>query len=89
MFVGSDAIALAPMTDRVAYLEEGDYAFVTRQGAQIFDSANRPANREVARINIDQTRIEKGGYKHFMAKEIASSPPFLAMRWRTTCKTAR
>jgi glucosamine--fructose-6-phosphate aminotransferase (isomerizing) len=77
MFVGSDAIALAPMTDRVAYLEEGDYAFVTRQGAQIFDSANRPANREVARINIDQTRIEKGGYKHFMAKEIAQQPAVL------------
>ena len=77
MFVGSDAIALAPMTDRVAYLEEGDYAFVTRDGAQIFDSASRPANREVARINIDQTRIEKGGYKHFMAKEIAQQPAVL------------
>ncbi|MGB7270409.1 MAG: glutamine--fructose-6-phosphate transaminase (isomerizing) [Albidovulum sp.] len=77
MFVGSDAIALAPMTDRVSYLEEGDYAFVTRDGAQIFDSANRPANREIQRINIDQTRIEKGGYKHFMAKEIAEQPAVL------------
>lgn len=77
MFVGSDAIALAPMTDRICYLEEGDYAFVTRQGAEIFDREDRPANREVARINIDQTRIEKGGYKHYMAKEIAQQPAVL------------
>ena len=77
MFVGSDAIALAPMTDRICYLEEGDHAFVTRAGAEIFDRAGRPANREVQRINIDQTRIEKGGYKHFMAKEIAQQPAVL------------
>ncbi|HQY43897.1 MAG TPA: glutamine--fructose-6-phosphate transaminase (isomerizing) [Paracoccaceae bacterium] len=77
MFIGSDAIALAPMTDRICYLEEGDHAIVTRAGAEIFDSEGRPANREIARINIDQTRIEKGGYKHFMAKEIAQQPAVL------------
>ncbi len=74
MYVGSDAIALAPMTDRICYLEEGDFAFVTRTGAEIFDRKGRPANREVQKINVDQTRIEKGGYKHFMAKEIAQQP---------------
>jgi glucosamine--fructose-6-phosphate aminotransferase (isomerizing) len=74
MFVGSDAIALAPMTDRIAYLEEGDHAVVTRAGAAIYDREGRPANREVQKINVDQTRIEKGGYKHFMAKEIAQQP---------------
>jgi glucosamine--fructose-6-phosphate aminotransferase (isomerizing) len=77
MFVGSDAIALAPMTDRITYLEEGDHAFVTRAGAEIFDAAGRPANRELIRIRIDQTRIEKAGYKHFMAKEIAEQPVVL------------
>jgi glucosamine--fructose-6-phosphate aminotransferase (isomerizing) len=77
MFVGSDAIALALMTDRVTYLEEGDYAFVTRAGAEIFDSEGRRANREVTRIKLDQTRIEKAGYKHFMAKEIAEQPVVL------------
>ncbi len=77
MFVGSDAIALAPMTDRICYLEEGDHAIVTRAGAEIFDAENRPANREIQKINIDQTRIEKGGYKHFMAKEIAQQPAVL------------
>ncbi|HRV63940.1 MAG: glutamine--fructose-6-phosphate transaminase (isomerizing) [Rhodobacteraceae bacterium] len=78
MFVGSDAIALAPMTDRITYLEEGDYAFVTREGAEIFDVSDRRANREAAKIQLDQTRIDKAGYKHFMAKEIAEQPVVLA-----------
>jgi glucosamine--fructose-6-phosphate aminotransferase (isomerizing) len=77
MFVGSDAIALAPMTDRITYLEEGDFAFVTRAGAEIFDREGRRANREPVRIQLDQTRIEKAGFKHFMAKEIAEQPVVL------------
>lgn len=78
MFVGSDAIALAPMTDRITYLEEGDWAVITRQGAEIFDDHDRRANRAETRIQIDATRIEKAGYKHFMAKEIAEQPVVLA-----------
>ncbi|KAB2884202.1 MAG: glutamine--fructose-6-phosphate transaminase (isomerizing) [Albidovulum sp.] len=78
MFVGSDAIALAPMTDRITYLDEGDFAFVTREGVEIFNAAGERANREVTRIQLDQTRIEKAGYKHFMAKEIAEQPVVLA-----------
>ncbi len=78
MFVGSDAIALAPMTDRITYLEEGDWAVITRMGATIFDEADRRANRAETRIQIEATRIEKGGYKHFMAKEIAEQPVVIA-----------
>jgi glucosamine--fructose-6-phosphate aminotransferase (isomerizing) len=78
MFVGSDAIALAPMTDRITYLDEGDWAVVTRAGAEIFDAANRRANRPETRIQIDATRIEKAGFKHFMAKEIAEQPVVIA-----------
>jgi glucosamine--fructose-6-phosphate aminotransferase (isomerizing) len=78
MFVGSDAIALAPMTDRITYLEEGDWAVITRKGAQIFDSAGRLANRAETRIQLDAARIEKAGYKHFMAKEIAEQPVVIA-----------
>ena len=78
MFVGSDAIALAPLTNRVTYLEEGDWAVITRAGAQIFDVAGRRANRPETRIALDQARVEKGGYKHFMAKEIAEQPVVLA-----------
>jgi len=77
MFVGSDAIALAPMTDRITYLEEGDHAFVTRAGAEIFDAMGRRANRDMQRIALDAARIEKAGYKHFMAKEIAEQPVVL------------
>ena len=78
MFIGSDAIALAPMTDRITYLEEGDWAVVTRQGATIHDAAGRLANRAETQIQIDATRIEKAGYKHFMAKEIAEQPVVIA-----------
>lgn len=78
MFVGSDAIALAPMTDRITYLEEGDWAVITRAGAEIFDARNARANRAENRIQLDATRIEKAGYKHFMAKEIAEQPIVIA-----------
>ena len=78
MFVGSDAIALAPLTDRITYLEEGDRVLLTRAGADIRDAAGRPANRPVRRIELDATRVEKAGFKHFMAKEIAEQPRVLA-----------
>ena len=78
MFVGSDAIALAPMTDRITYLDEGDWAAITRAGAQIFDEQDRLANRPETRVQLNATRIEKAGYKHFMAKEIAEQPVVMA-----------
>ncbi len=74
MYVGSDAIALAPMTDRITYLEEGDWAVLTRHSVEIRDSENRLVNRETRKIRVDSTRIDKGGHKHFMAKEIAEQP---------------
>ena len=85
MFVGSDAIALAPMTDRITYLEEGDWAVVTRAGAEIFDAQNRRTNRAETRIQLDATRIEKAGYKHFMAKEIAEQPVVIADALKHYC----
>jgi glutamine---fructose-6-phosphate transaminase (isomerizing) len=78
MFVGSDAMALAPMTDRVTYLEEGDRAVITRQGVEIFDAAGNLANREVRKIRLDAASTDKGVHKHFMAKEIAEQPTVLA-----------
>ena len=74
MFVGSDAIALAPMTDRISYLEEGDIAVVTRQTVRIVDAQGELANREVRTIRIDNTSVDKAGHKHFMAKEISEQP---------------
>ncbi|QEW21364.1 Glutamine--fructose-6-phosphate aminotransferase [isomerizing] [Marinibacterium anthonyi] len=78
MYVGSDAFALAPMTDRVTYLEEGDRAIVTRKGAEIFDSTGRLANRPSVRIEDVDGQVEKGGHKHWMSKEIAEQPSVLA-----------
>ncbi len=74
MFVGSDAIALGPLTDRISYLEEGDRAVLTRNRVEIRDAAGALANREIRTIQIDSTRIDKAGHKHFMAKEIAEQP---------------
>lgn len=78
MYVGSDAIALAPMTDTITYLEEGDCAVLTRQTLDIFDESGAHVTRPSRTINTDATRVDKAGYKHFMAKEIAEQPTVLA-----------
>ena len=78
MFLGSDAIALAHLTDRVTYLEEGDRAVITRAGAEIRNADGALVNRPVKTIQIDAARVEKGGYRHFMAKEIAEQPAVFA-----------
>ncbi len=82
MFIGSDAIALAPLTDRITYLAEGDWAVVTRKGATIHDAQDRLVNRPETRIQFDATRMDKAGYKHFMAKEIAEQPVVVAAALR-------
>ncbi len=74
MYLGSDAIALSPMTDRVTYLEEGDRAVLTRTSVKIYDANDAPVERVVKKISLDTTRIDKAGHKHFMAKEIAEQP---------------
>jgi len=77
MYLGSDAIALAPMTDRITYLEEGDWVVLTRAGAEFFDAEGRRANRAVTRIVLDNARVDKSGHRHFMAKEIVEQPTVL------------
>ncbi|MEO1613083.1 MAG: glutamine--fructose-6-phosphate transaminase (isomerizing), partial [Pseudomonadota bacterium] len=74
MFVGSDALALAPLTNRIAYLEEGDWAAIRRSGATIHDHAGAPATRPVRTISVDSVIIDKGEHRHFMAKEIHEQP---------------
>ncbi|WP_170395717.1 glutamine--fructose-6-phosphate transaminase (isomerizing) [Ruegeria arenilitoris] len=78
MYVGSDAIALAPLTDRITYLAEGDRAVLTRTSLEIRNEAGELANRETRQIKLDQTRADKAGHKHFMAKEIAEQPVVVA-----------
>ncbi|MFS4582694.1 glutamine--fructose-6-phosphate transaminase (isomerizing) [Phaeobacter sp. C3_T13_0] len=74
MFVGSDAIALAPFTDQITYLEEGDFAVLTRNSLDIWDKRGALANREKRQIQLANARVDKDGHKHFMAKEIAEQP---------------
>tara|TARA_R110002124_G_scaffold223457_3_gene388773 strand:- start:2736 stop:4556 length:1821 start_codon:yes stop_codon:yes gene_type:complete len=78
MFVGSDALALAPMTSTITYLEEGDIAILTRAGADFLDAAHQPVTRSRRKVLVDATASDKGGYRHFMAKEIAEQPGVLA-----------
>jgi len=73
-FVGSDALALAPMTDRILYLEEGDWAALTRREVHVFDAQGAPVTRPVRVISLDTVLVDKGGYRHFMAKEIHEQP---------------
>jgi glucosamine--fructose-6-phosphate aminotransferase (isomerizing) len=78
MFVGSDAIALGNLTDRITYLDEGDRAEVTRAGVMIFDAEGREVSRAEKRIAQAAAQVDKAGHKHFMAKEIAEQPRVLA-----------
>ncbi len=78
MYLGSDAIALSDLTDRITYLEEGDRVVLTRNSCEIYDRNGKRANREVRTIQIDATRIEKGGHRHYMMKEIAEQPTVVA-----------
>ena len=74
MFLGSDALALAPFTDRVAYLEEGDWVIVTRQRAEFRDADNQVVQRRFVKTPAGGLLAEKGNYRHFMAKEIHEQP---------------
>jgi glutamine---fructose-6-phosphate transaminase (isomerizing) len=73
MFLGSDAMALAPYTNRICYLEEGDWAMLTRAGATLYNDGRR-VNREVRKTTVSGAAVGKGNYPHFMMKEIAEQP---------------
>jgi glucosamine--fructose-6-phosphate aminotransferase (isomerizing) len=73
-FLGSDAIAVAPFTDRVIFLEEGDAAILSRDSIEIIDAAGRPTKRAVTIISGSAAAVEKGNYRHFMQKEIHEQP---------------
>jgi glucosamine--fructose-6-phosphate aminotransferase (isomerizing) len=70
MYLGSDALALAPFTDEVAYLDDGDWAILTHRGADIRDESGKPAHRNRHKIPVGSFLADKGNYRHFMAKEI-------------------
>jgi len=83
MFLGSDALALAPLTQRITYLEEGDWVVLTRDGAQIHDADGAQVVREVQTSGASAVAIEKGNYRHFMQKEIFEQPTVVAQTLRS------
>ncbi|TCT02879.1 glutamine--fructose-6-phosphate transaminase (isomerizing) [Aquabacter spiritensis] len=78
MFLGSDAIALGPFTDLVAYLEEGDWAVITRTGAEIHDESGAVVVRPAQKVPPGTLLVDKGNHRHFMAKEIYEQPEVIA-----------
>ncbi|TMM48901.1 glutamine--fructose-6-phosphate transaminase (isomerizing) [Qipengyuania marisflavi] len=77
-YLGSDALALAPLTQRIAYLEEGDWAVITRDGATIYDEDGEAVTRKVTISGASAAAVEKGNYRHFMQKEIFEQPTVVA-----------
>ena len=74
MYLGSDALAVGPFTNRVAYLEDGDFVALSHSGAQIFDASGAPVSRTVQTVAASVALMEKGNYRHFMEKEIHDQP---------------
>ena len=74
MFLGSDALALAPLTRKIAYLEDGDWAVLTREGVTVYDENDAPVGRKVILSATSGAMIGKGEYRHFMLKEIYEQP---------------
>jgi glutamine---fructose-6-phosphate transaminase (isomerizing) len=74
MYFGSDAIALAPFTDMIGYLEDGDWAVLRRKGAEIRDEQGRKVERPIVKSTASAQMVDKGNHKHFMAKEIHEQP---------------
>jgi glucosamine--fructose-6-phosphate aminotransferase (isomerizing) len=74
MYLGSDAMALAPLTRRIAYPEDGDWVVITRQTAEFFTRENQPVKREIRLTNLTGAAIGKGNFRHFMEKELHEHP---------------
>ena len=78
MFLGSDAYALAPFTNRVTYLEEGDSVVITRNSFEVFDDSGQKASRAETISSAADAMVDKDGHRHFMAKEIHEQPEVIA-----------
>ncbi|MGA0546646.1 glutamine--fructose-6-phosphate transaminase (isomerizing) [Brevundimonas sp. VNH65] len=74
MFIGSDGLALGPFTNRVTYLEDGDFVVATHGGARVFDVAGTEVDRPIKTVPASAVLMEKGNYRHFMEKEIHDQP---------------
>jgi glucosamine--fructose-6-phosphate aminotransferase (isomerizing) len=82
-YLGSDALALAPLTQRICYLEEGDWVVVTHDGAQIYDKDDQPVERPITISGATDVALSKGNHRHFMLKEIYEQPIVVAQTLRS------
>ena len=82
-YLGSDALALAPLTQRIAYLEEGDWVVITKDGAEIFDKDSAPVERPITISGVTGELISKGNHRHYMLKEIYEQPVVVAQTLRS------
>ena len=82
-FLGSDALALAPLTQRISYLEEGDWVVITQGNAEVFDRDNQPVTREITVSGLTSLSVDKGNHRHFMQKEIYEQPIVVAQTLRS------
>lgn len=78
MFIGSDAIALSPFTDTIAYLEDGDWAVLTRNSVTVYDESNAQVERSVQKSQTANMLVSKGNHRHFMQKEMFEQPEVIA-----------
>ncbi|MDQ2763064.1 MAG: glutamine--fructose-6-phosphate transaminase (isomerizing), partial [Pseudomonadota bacterium] len=83
MYLGSDALALAPLTQRIAYLDEGDWVVLTRDGAQVYDRENNPVERAITISGVTGDLVSKGNHRHYMLKEIYEQPIVVAQTLRS------
>ena len=88
MYFGSDALALAPLTRRICYLEEGDWAVISRDKAEVFDTQSNPVERRVVETAVSGAMIGKGNYRHFMQKEIHEQPAVIGDTLHTVLNPA-
>ena len=88
MYFGSDALALAPLTKHICYMEEGDWAVVRRGGATVFDVAGDTVERAVLETGLSGALIGKGNYRHFMLKEIHEQPTVIGDTLHTVLNPA-
>ncbi|WP_336276756.1 glutamine--fructose-6-phosphate transaminase (isomerizing) [Bartonella sp. CB178] len=77
-FVGSDAIALAPFVDRISYMEDGDWAVITREGVTIYNTENQPVERPIVTLLEGSLLVSKGNHRHFMHKEMFEQPEVIS-----------
>ncbi|TIX51610.1 glutamine--fructose-6-phosphate transaminase (isomerizing) [Alteraurantiacibacter aquimixticola] len=82
-YLGSDALALAALTQKIAYLDEGDWVVIDKDGPRIFDRDNNPVTREVTTSGASAAMVEKGNFHHFMQKEIFEQPTVVAQTLRS------